>query len=153
LGGGGGSNSVNVTTPAGCAWTATSNAAFISVNSGGSGTGNGMVNYAVATNTGLARTGTLTIAGATFTVTQDGPQVVLTADQVTLKIWKYQGRSYAYVRLSFPDAGYRVANWGQAVRAGNDFSADASVRTAHWPIGASGNHHGADLRPWTTNRR
>jgi len=61
-----------------------------------------MVNYAVATNTGLARTGTLTIAGATFTVTQDGPQVVLTADQVTLKIWKYQGEEVTLTLGSVP---------------------------------------------------
>src|SRR6267142_1782060 len=54
--------------------------------------------------------------------------LVLTADQVTLMSWTYQGRTYAYVKLSFPDSAYRVANWGQAVRIGNDFSADASVQ-------------------------
>jgi hypothetical protein len=48
-------------------------------------------------------------------------------DQVEIKNWTFQGRNYAYVKLSFPDAGYRVANWGQAVRAGNEFSADAAV--------------------------
>ena len=53
--------------------------------------------------------------------------LVLSADQVTLTSWTYQGRTYAYVKLSFPDAAYGVANWGQAVRIGNDFSTDASV--------------------------
>jgi hypothetical protein len=31
------------------------------------------------------------------------------------------------VKPQFPDAGYRVANWGQAVRSSNDFTADAVV--------------------------
>ena len=53
--------------------------------------------------------------------------VVLTAAQTEIKTWTIGGRTYAYLKLSFPNAGYRVANWGQAVRAGNDFSADAFV--------------------------
>jgi Zn-dependent metalloprotease len=70
---GGGTGSVTVTAGAGCAWTAVSNAAFITVTSGASGSGNGTVNYSVASNTGASsRTGTLTIAGQTFTVTQAG---------------------------------------------------------------------------------
>jgi hypothetical protein len=64
---------VNVTaTGASCGWTAVSNSSFITVNSGASGTGNGTVGFTVAANTGPARTGTITIAGQTFTVTQDG---------------------------------------------------------------------------------
>ena len=47
--------------------------AWISVTSGSSGTGNGTVSYTVAANTATnARTGTLTIAGQTVTVTQAG---------------------------------------------------------------------------------
>jgi Zn-dependent metalloprotease len=70
---GGGSGSVSVTAGAGCNWTAASNASFITVTGGASGTGSGTVTYSVAANTGTAsRTGTLTIAGQTFTVTQAG---------------------------------------------------------------------------------
>ncbi len=69
---GGGTGSVSVTADVGCAWTATSNAGFISITSGSSGTGNGAVNYSVSANpTTSPRTGTMTIAGLTFTVTQD----------------------------------------------------------------------------------
>ena len=69
----GGTGSVNVTSTSGCAWTASSNASFIAVTSGGSGNGGGTVTYSVAANTSASpRTGTLTIAGQTFTVTQDG---------------------------------------------------------------------------------
>ena len=54
----------------GCSWTAASNASWITVTSGSSGSGNGTVGYSVAANTGAARTGTLTVAGSTFTVSQ-----------------------------------------------------------------------------------
>ena len=70
---GGGSGTVTVTTQAPCNWTAVSNASFITIISGGSGTGNGTVTYSVAANASTAgRTGTLTIAGQTHTVTQAG---------------------------------------------------------------------------------
>ncbi|MBL8203526.1 MAG: hypothetical protein JNM09_04795 [Blastocatellia bacterium] len=71
----GSGSSVNVTTATGCAWTSISNDTWITINAGsGSGNGSGVVNFAVAANTGAARTGTLTIAGITFTVTQDATQ-------------------------------------------------------------------------------
>ncbi|MCX5919180.1 MAG: BACON domain-containing carbohydrate-binding protein [Deltaproteobacteria bacterium] len=69
----GGTGSVSVTAAAGCAWTATSNITWITVTSGSSGSGNGTVQYTVAANTAsTSRTGTITIAGKTFTVTQAG---------------------------------------------------------------------------------
>lgn len=78
----GGNGSSNITTTTGCTWTATSNANWITINAGnGSGTGNGTVNFTVAANTGDARTGTLTIAGQTFTVMQDAPQTTCTAQR------------------------------------------------------------------------
>jgi all-beta uncharacterized protein/BACON domain-containing protein len=67
------SGSVTVTTTAGCAWTASSNASWLSITSGASGNGNGSVGFSVAANTGGARSGTLTIAGQTFTVNQAAP--------------------------------------------------------------------------------
>jgi hypothetical protein len=66
-----GTGSVNVTTTAGCNWTAVSNDPFITIISGSSVTGNGTVNYSViANNTSAVRTGTMTIAGQSFTITQ-----------------------------------------------------------------------------------
>lgn len=62
--------SVAVTAPSGCARPATSNAAWITITSGASGSGNGTVTMNVAANTGSARTGTVTIGGQTFTVNQ-----------------------------------------------------------------------------------
>lgn len=62
---------VDVTSAAGCGWTAASNAAWITVTGGASGSGAGRVDFALAANTGPARTGTLTIATKTVTVNQD----------------------------------------------------------------------------------
>lgn len=62
---------VAVTTRAGCSWTATSNASWITVTGGGSGKGSATVSYSVdANHTGSDRTGTISIAGQTFTMTQ-----------------------------------------------------------------------------------
>jgi hypothetical protein len=73
LGASASTNTVNVTASAGCAWTATSNDPFLSINSGASGSGNGTVTYTIAANFNTTqRTGSLTIAGQTFTATQAG---------------------------------------------------------------------------------
>ncbi|HYP02564.1 MAG TPA: Calx-beta domain-containing protein, partial [Pyrinomonadaceae bacterium] len=62
---------VNITAQSGCAWTAVSNSNFINVTAGASGNGNGAVTLIILSNgTGVPRTGTVTIAGQTFTVTQ-----------------------------------------------------------------------------------
>ena len=69
-----GNGTVNVTaTNAACLWTAVSNSAWLTINTGANGTGNGAVTYTVAANAGAPRTGTLTIAGQTLTVTQAAP--------------------------------------------------------------------------------
>ena len=74
MGAGGGTGSVAVTAGAGCAWGASGNAGswdWMGISSGTSGSGNGTVTYNVlANNTGGQRTGTLAIAGQTFTLTQ-----------------------------------------------------------------------------------
>ncbi len=67
----GGNATVNVTAANGCAWTAVSNAPWLIISSGGSGaSGNGTVSFNAAANTGAARSGSLTIAGINFAVTQ-----------------------------------------------------------------------------------
>jgi hypothetical protein len=66
----GGTGSVAVSTQSGCQWSASSNASWISVTSGASGTGNGSTGFSVAVNLGGARSGTIGIAGRSFTVNQ-----------------------------------------------------------------------------------
>jgi hypothetical protein len=68
------SGSVAVTTSAPtCTWNALSNAPWLIVTGSASGTGNGAVTFTVDANLGAARTGTITIGGQAFTVSQAAP--------------------------------------------------------------------------------
>ena len=69
----GGAGSVNVTAPAGCNWTGVSDDSWITLVSSATGSGSETVDFEVRENfTASARTGTMTIAGNTFTIVQDG---------------------------------------------------------------------------------
>ena len=69
----GGTATVGVTaSDAACAWSRASNVAWITIAQGTSGAGAATLTYTVAPNLGLERTGTLTLAGQTFTVNQAG---------------------------------------------------------------------------------
>ncbi len=75
----GGNGTINVTTGANCAWSVTSNDNWIiPVETGG--TGNGVVNYNVQAFAGQQRTGTVTVAGQTFTVNQSASFIVKKSD-------------------------------------------------------------------------
>jgi hypothetical protein len=68
---GGEATTVSVTTGSTCVWTAASGAPWILVSSGSSGTGNGTVGLTIGPNTTTSqRTGTVTVADQTVTVTQ-----------------------------------------------------------------------------------
>jgi uncharacterized repeat protein (TIGR03803 family) len=57
----------------GCVWTATSDADWISVTSGSSGMGDGVVGYSVTTDSkSETRVGTIVVGGKTFTIVQGG---------------------------------------------------------------------------------
>jgi hypothetical protein len=73
FGASGGSGSVNVTSASHCTWTAASDRGWMSITSGSSGTGNGMVTVSVTANSSeAARAGRLTIAGQTVAVQEEG---------------------------------------------------------------------------------
>jgi uncharacterized repeat protein (TIGR01451 family) len=75
----GGSSSVSVSTGAACIWKATSNAPWITVSAGAVAFASNTVAYTVSPNaTNVARVGTMTIAGQTFTVSQAGAAPGLT---------------------------------------------------------------------------
>jgi len=62
---------ITLSTGAGCAWTAASNAGWLTITSGSSGTGPATVTFRAGRNSqNKTRTGTLTIGGQTVTITQ-----------------------------------------------------------------------------------
>jgi len=80
------------TTPASGPWTATANAAWLHLNAANqSGAGGTNVFFSFEANTGPTRTGTLTIAGRTLTVTQAGS--TYTAAPVPLTVLVASGLS------------------------------------------------------------
>ncbi len=101
----GGSGSFTVTgSPSGCSgsWSASSSYSWISVTSGGAGSGSGSntVNYYVqANNSTSSRTGTINVAGQSFTITQSGvtTSCVERSDQVCLMNGRFG------VRITYDD--------------------------------------------------
>jgi len=74
-----GFDSVSMSTGAGCVWTATSNASWLTITAGSFSFGSGNLAFSFAENTATTRrTGTLTIAGQAFTVTQAGAPTAVT---------------------------------------------------------------------------
>jgi hypothetical protein len=74
VGSAGGVRTVNLTAPAGCAWSAQSYADWITVHPPYGGSGSATITYTVAATT-VARTGTLLIGGIGFLVSQGAPVV------------------------------------------------------------------------------
>jgi len=104
---GGGGATVNVTPNiSACAWSATSNSAFLGITSGASGAGSGSVGYSASANSAVSyRIGLLTIAGQTFTVTQSGTGPTMAVD-----------RSSLYFGAVSSGASFGSQTLGQAVR-------------------------------------
>jgi hypothetical protein len=64
--------SIDVTAPSGCTWTTTTSASWVTIAAGRSGTGDGTVRLDIPANSGPERTASVTIAGITFTLLQNG---------------------------------------------------------------------------------
>ena len=71
----GGNGTINMTAGPGCPWTAASTASWVTITGVGAGSGNGTVTYQAAANTGAARSGTVTVAGLSFTVEEGGASI------------------------------------------------------------------------------
>ena len=105
----------SVTVLATGAWTASTTASWITVNTT-SGTGNGAVNFSFTADAGATRSGTVTIAGQTLTVTQAGVGYVA-AGPTTLTSGLYpggvavDGSGDVYVADTYNDA---IKGWNAA---------------------------------------
>jgi hypothetical protein len=126
IGSGGGTATVNISTAAGCGWTAGSDVPWITIQSMPSGAGNGLVSFAVGPTTGPARSGTLTVAGQKVTVNQG------------------QGCSYSIspTQESIPSAG-GGGRVGVTTGNGCAWTASSSVPWITIQSGSTGNGSGA----------
>ncbi len=124
--GGPGATAITITAGAGCAWTSASNANWLTITSATGGTGNGSLTYAVTANTGAARSGTLTVAGQTFTVNQAAaaaPTVAKKADfdgdgKADLAVWR--GAASNWLVLKSANNQLQTTLWGASYDPYND---------------------------------
>ncbi len=115
----GGSGMIDVTVDAGVSWTAKSNDAWLSVTPT-TGISVGTVTYTVAvyTNGTTPRTGTITIAGKTFTVTQTGTDVIITPTEQKMG---FDVGTFEVVVAAMPETAWSVtpkASWISVVDDG-----------------------------------
>ena len=117
---------LSVSASAGCPWTASSDAAWLTVTSGASGTGSGSVGYAMEANP-LAgfRAGRITVKDKSFTLYQMGTQNPVPPTGPTAAV---AGRSYSFSTrgLVYPGnvppeyrfdwGGGRYSSWGGATQ-------------------------------------
>jgi hypothetical protein len=125
-----GTGSVTLTTLAKCYWTAKSNVAWAKVTSGSSGTGNGTIKYSIEANNIADRSGTLSIAGKTFTINQvkeiDKPPAATKlvsptgaiTDHTPTYTWKAIFNSSWYYLWVNDSTGNKVHKWYKAEQAG-----------------------------------
>ncbi|MFN7919503.1 MAG: BACON domain-containing protein [Bryobacteraceae bacterium] len=132
----GGTGAFDVVTSGGCGWTATSNAAWITILAGASGNGTSTVTYQAAANASTAsRTGTVTAGGQTHTVTQTSGVTIIqpTANQ-TIGV---SGVSFQWT--GNPGAtGYdlRVSRAGSTVFQGSLAGAGSTTTLVSLPAGS-----------------
>lgn len=78
---------ISIAGAAGCSRTAVSNASWLTITFGQSGTGSGSAGWAAERNTTAApRTGTLAVAGQVFTVTQSGANCLFELDPAAISL-------------------------------------------------------------------
>ncbi|HLJ51095.1 MAG TPA: SBBP repeat-containing protein [Bryobacteraceae bacterium] len=108
----GGNATVSVTaTPSDATWTAASNSAWITILSGASGTGNGTVGYTVASNASTnSRSGSLSIAGIAFNVTQSGLNPSVTLNPTSTNIVSTGGTGTVSVTATPSDASWTATS-------------------------------------------
>jgi hypothetical protein len=125
-----GSGTVRVNSSAStCVWSASSNRSWLTVDSGGSGTRT--ITYRYERNpTAVARTGTITVAGQTLTVTQPGTLPWSPTMLEAMKIWMRADEIPAADR-----AGGLVSRWADLGPTGNYVTASGVARP-RWISGA-----------------
>ncbi|MEK6288872.1 MAG: PQQ-dependent sugar dehydrogenase [Acidobacteriota bacterium] len=131
----GGPASTVVTAPENCSWTAISNASFITITAGSAGTGTGAVNYSVAANPGGSRTGTITIAGETFIVSQTAKGNLYDFDgdsRTDIAVWRPLDGFWNIINSS--TGGGRFQGWGLSTDelVPGDYDGDGNTDLAIW---------------------
>ena len=130
----GGSGVVAVSIGGACPRTAASNAPWLAITAGASGNGTGLVNYTVAANAGPSRSGSLMVAGLTFTVTQDSGCAALTLVPAALPIGTVDANYSQTIMASGGAPAYQFTLASGALPAGLSLATNGTLSGA--PIAA-----------------
>ncbi len=129
LGSEGGSSSVEVTSPNGCEWSASSSDSWITIGAGASGSGDGVVSVSVAANPTIqSRSGSIMVGGQAFTIAQDGVTCGFSLSSSSASFDADSGSSS--VSISSPDGCEWSASASDswiAITAGADGSGEGSI--------------------------
>ena len=91
----GSTSSVRLTLAQGVQWTATSNSSWIQIDSGTAGAGSATIEFSVDANPAVtSRTGSITVAGKTLTVVQEGLWADVTTDDTSFGVASDYGTLY-----------------------------------------------------------
>ncbi|MEW6320624.1 MAG: putative Ig domain-containing protein [Acidobacteriota bacterium] len=130
VGASGGPGTVGLTAGAGCGWTATSDAPWLTVTTP-SGTGSATIGYTAAANGGpSARSGNLTIGGQVFTVTQFGSACAIVLDPSSISAPAAASSAFISVVASHPSCAWTAtpsAPW-LTVAAGGSGTGSGTVQ-------------------------
>ena len=127
FGASGGAGEVRVTAPPGCVWRSDSQATWITIESGASGSGPAIVGLRIAPTDGPARTGRVTIGGQIVTIEQS-PGCAFTVDPASYTAPASGGASAVTVSASAGCAWTAAssASW-IAITSGSAYSGSARV--------------------------
>ena len=90
--------------------------------------GGGQDGYVIASHTSKEENLSLTNAGqVTYVPRGQFSAATVNGAQVEMKNWTIDGRTSVYVKLNFPDAGFRVTDWGAPSQSGNAFTVNSAV--------------------------
>ena len=123
---GGGHGMLSLLTGPDCSWTASSSVPWITILNGGTGTGDGRIDFDVAANMGTSRTGTINVAGQSFfTVNQS---TAAPRNATTVGVFRPANGS-VYLKNTntggFDDLNFSYGNPGDKPLAG-DWNGDGS---------------------------
>jgi all-beta uncharacterized protein/BACON domain-containing protein len=124
----GGSASVTVSTSSTCVWSASADVPWLSITGAKSGSGSATVSFLAAANDGGARSGTLTVAGRTVTVSQPAAcNVAISPDNQSVPASGGTGSVAVTAAAGCTWTATSNANWIQ-VTSGSPGSGNGTVR-------------------------
>jgi hypothetical protein len=123
----GGPIQFGVTAPSGCSWTATPSGTWISTTPSPGGTGSGGVDALIAANqTGVTRTGTISVGTQTFTITQPAQSCQYALDRTSFLLPSSGGQAVVNVTAT-PGCPWNVVPGETTVVSGGRGTGNGSV--------------------------